>query len=170
MAYDCTDDTRKHIFQVQQLVKSCTTVIIEQAYTHDHSKLVEPEKSLFDIYTPKLKEMQFGSEEYKQCLKELDVALRNHYALNRHHPEHFEDGIQGMNLFDLIEMLCDWCASCSRMEDGNIYNSIEFCQQRFGYSNELKAILKNTVVTLKEQLDKDPEFFKALTDRVMLKR
>jgi hypothetical protein len=169
MAYDCTDDTRKHMFQVKQLVKACTTIVLTQVKNHDASKLEEPEKSLFDIYTPKLKEMKFGTDEYNACLKELKVALDHHYAANSHHPEHYENGISGMDLFDVIEMFCDWLASCSRMEDGNIYKSIDFCQKRFGFSDELKSILTNTVGTLKEHLDTDPEFFKALTDKIMTK-
>jgi hypothetical protein len=34
-------------------------------------------------------------------------ALKHHYENNRHHPEHFKNNIDDMNLIDLIEMLCD---------------------------------------------------------------
>jgi hypothetical protein len=35
-----------------------------------------------------------------------------------------------------------------RHNDGDIWRSIEINQKRFGYSDELKAILQNTVVRL----------------------
>lgn len=54
-------------------------------------------------------------------------------------------GIRGMSLFDLIEMLCDWKAATLRHNDGNIRRSIELNQKRFGYSDELKQILLNTL-------------------------
>lgn len=50
-----------------------------------------------------------------------------------------------MTLIDLLEMLCDWKASSERHTDGDIYRSIEINQSRFGYSDELKTILKNTI-------------------------
>jgi hypothetical protein len=64
--------------------------------------------------------------------------------MNRHHPEHFENGIRGMNLIDLIEMFCDWYAATQRHNDGDIIMSIEINQKRFEYSDDIKAILKNT--------------------------
>ena len=75
----------------------------------------------------------------------MKEGLDIHYANNRHHPEHFDNGIQGMNLLDLLEMICDWKAASERHADGDVYKSIEINQERFGYSDELKIILKNTV-------------------------
>jgi len=34
--------------------------------------------------------MTYGSDEYKECLKQMGVALRHHYLHNRHHPEFWE--------------------------------------------------------------------------------
>lgn len=100
---------------------------------------------MFDEYSSNLKHCTYGSEEYKSFLDGLKPALNIHYANNRHHPEHFADGIRGMNLLDVLEMICDWKASSERHADGNIYRSIEINQSRFGYSDEVKDILKNTV-------------------------
>lgn len=72
-------------------------------------------------------------------------ALDHHYALNRHHPEHFEDEIKGMNLIDIIEMICDWKAASERHAVGDIHKSIVINQERFGFSDDLKAIFINTV-------------------------
>lgn len=65
--------------------------------------------------------------------------------MNRHHPEHTELGIAGMTLTDLVEMLSDWKAATQRMADGgDLMRSIAVNQERFGYSDELRAILENT--------------------------
>ncbi len=49
---------------------------------------------------------------------------------------------------DLVEMFCDWMAATERMADGDIMNSIEINQARFGYSDDLAEIFRNTVECL----------------------
>jgi hypothetical protein len=78
-------------------------------------------------------------------LQKIKPALVHHYQHNRHHSEHFKNGIKDMTLIDLCEMLCDWKAASLRHNDGNIRKSIEVNQQRFNYSDELKAIFNNTI-------------------------
>lgn len=50
-----------------------------------------------------------------------------------------------MSLLDILQMLCDWKAATMRHNDGDILRSIEINQKRFGYTDELKRILLNTV-------------------------
>lgn len=52
--------------------------------------------------------------------------------------------LRGMNLIDLIEMLCDWKAAGERHADGDIARSISHNQKRFHYSDELRQIMENT--------------------------
>jgi hypothetical protein len=85
-----------------------------------------------------------NDDEYKSYLTGMGEALKHHYAHNSHHPEHYEDGIAGMSLLDLVEMLCDWKAATERHADGDLRRSIEQNQERFGYSDELRSILENT--------------------------
>ena len=47
-----------------------------------------------------------------------------------------------------IEMICDWKAATLRHNDGDIRRSIEKNQERFGYSDDVKAILLNTIESL----------------------
>ena len=143
--YDSKEDTIKHIKLVFEYSRRIRKDLFFRELGHDKSKLEEPEKSVFDEFTPKLATSTYGSEEYKGFLKEMNVALEHHYSVNRHHPEHFENGIKGMTLVDLIEMICDWKAATLRHHDGNILKSIELNQERFGYSDELKQIIINTV-------------------------
>ena len=144
--YNSKKDTKKHINRVAHYLYLCKKEIIKKAKQHDYDKLHnEVEKKLFDEYTPKLKNCTYGSDEYKTFLEGLKEGLNIHYANNRHHPEHFENGIQGMNLLDLLEMICDWKSASERHNDGDIYKSIEINQKRFGYSDELKIIFINTI-------------------------
>ena len=142
---DSKIETEKHIENVRILLYDVIVELVKRSNNHDHSKLFDPEKSIFDEYSPKLKETTYGSYEYNNYLKEMKVALDHHYSVNPHHPEYFENGIKDMNLIDLIEMLVDWYAASKRHDDGDIYKSIEFNQQRFNYGDELKQIFINTI-------------------------
>jgi hypothetical protein len=138
-------ETRKHIQQVQELLMKVIHELTLRAQNHDSSKLEDPEKGVFEVYTPKLKNTTYGSDEYNEFLKEMKPALDNHYKKNRHHPEFHERGIDGMDLVDLIEMFCDWKAATLRHADGDMTRSIEHNQTRFGIDDQLKKILKNTM-------------------------
>ena len=144
--YDSEDDTKEHIRRVRFYLVKCINELSGRSYNHDRDKIEDPvEKHLFDEYTPKLRDCTYGSNEYKEFLKGLKEGLDIHYKNNRHHPEHFENGIKDMNLIDLLEMICDWKAASERHADGDVYKSLVINKERFGYSDELYNILKNTV-------------------------
>ena len=138
-------ETYSHKQQVNRLVSKVAKSLIDRGVEHDNSKLGEFEVDVFTKYTPKLATSTYGSDEYKQFLKEMKPALDHHYSHNSHHPEFYENGIMDMDLVDLIEMICDWYGATLRHNDGNIYDSIEINQKRFGYGDELKKIFINTV-------------------------
>ena len=142
--YDSRPDTHEHIGKVRGYLLGCAVNLIGRAHRHDASKLVEPELSVFNEYTPKLRDSTYGSDEYKQFLAGMGDGLAHHYANNRHHPEWHEDGIQGMNLLDLVEMLADWKAATLRHADGDLMRSIEQNAQRFGYGEEIARLLRTT--------------------------
>jgi len=147
-------ETLKHIMNVRNLLDIIVIELIKRAEEHDKSKLEDPELAIFIEYTPKLAQSTYGSDEYKQFLKEMKPALDHHYANNRHHPEYFDaeadamlmqTPINCMNLVDIMEMLCDWKAATMRHNDGDIMKSIEINRDRFILSDQLVTILKNTV-------------------------
>lgn len=142
---DCIRDTKEHISQVREFMLMFAQELIQRALVHDQSKLENPEVDIFTEYTPKLKHSTYGSEEYKSFLSGMQVALKHHYANNSHHPEHYENGIKGMDLADIVEMICDWKAATMRHADGDITKSIEFNKGRFNYSEDLEQIFKNSV-------------------------
>jgi hypothetical protein len=150
--YDSRPETFGHIQRVRWFIGLALTNLRERADQHDQSKLHSPEVEAFDIATPKLAGLEYGSDEYKASLRELGPALQHHFAQNDHHPEHFENGVRGMSLMALIEMLCDWRAASERtkqrtddpekvatFESGLLHN-----KERFGISDDLYEILLNT--------------------------
>jgi len=142
--YDSTVDTLKHQKRVMQLMNIAVSELLKQIAMHDNSKLYEPEKSIFDKWTPKLRDTTYGDKEYDDMKKEMKIALDHHYANNSHHPEHTDQGISGMNLFDIFELFFDWKAATERHHDGNIYRSISINKERFNMSDDLEQIFINT--------------------------
>ncbi len=140
--YDCTKDVKEHVGRVQKWMRDFSTQIIDRSRWHDKSKLEEPEKSMFDKFTPRLKELTFGSDAYRQALAEMGAALKHHYQANRHHPEHYENGVSGMTLVDLTEMVCDWMAA-AQVKETPI--DLLYLAKRFNLSDQLVEIIANTL-------------------------
>ncbi len=140
--------TQEHIDKVRKYLRILAVELLKRGEKHDASKLSDDERPTFAEYTPKLKGMTYGSDEYNECLERMQEALTHHYAKNRHHPEHYANGVSGMNLIDIVEMFCDWFASSQRCSDGNIIKSIENNRVRFELDQQVADILQNTAEML----------------------
>lgn len=143
----CNDETWTHINRVQYYINIFVKELIDRALNHDQSKLKSPEVEAFTEVTPILKHLTYGSPEYIENTNKLGDALKHHYAKNRHHPQHFKNGVDDMNLLDLVKMFCDWKAATERHNDGNIRKSIQINADRNKYNinPQLVKILENTV-------------------------
>lgn len=137
--------TMRHIETVRNYLNAAIRELQTRAEQHDQTKLQPPEVDIFEKYTPKLRDCTYGSDEYKQYMREMKVAIDHHQKHNRHHPEFHLEGLGGMTLVDLLEMLCDWKAATMRHANGDIYRSLDINRERFNYSAGIGDILKNTV-------------------------
>jgi hypothetical protein len=136
-----------HSLRVGALMVPMIQELAARSVNHDLSKTRPPEVDAFDRAPRQLSEMRYGSDEYNQSLALLGPALEHHYAVERHHPQHFPNGVNGMTLVDLIEMLADWKAAGERMADGgDLARSIRVGTDRFGLTEQLAEILVNTAV------------------------
>jgi len=151
---ECQVETQKHIEKVRKYIRFITDKLTTRGVNHDYTKLKSPEVELFTEYTPQLAELEYGSDEYKECLSKLKPALDHHYATYRHHPEHFPNGINDMNLIDLCELIADWKAASERHNSGNLIKSIELNAERFHINAQLKQILLNTAKMFDEEDNK----------------
>lgn len=142
---DSTEATLSHIYRVRELIEQVKSILTQRSILHDKTKLEDPEKPIFDITTDRLKNSTYGSPEYKSFLDDMSVALDHHYKNNRHHPEHYPNGIAEMTLIDLLEMLCDWKAATERHTDGDIRKSVVINRDRFNISPDIEKLLNNTI-------------------------
>ena len=145
---DSEQDTLTHINKVKLRIDECVNKLLWRAVDHDHSKLIEPEKTGYDQLIVDLKDVVYGTDEYKAALAAAKPVIDHHYQVNTHHPEHYENGISGMSLLDIVEMLCDWKAASERTKQGSIVQSLVHNKQRFGIGDQLASIIENTVKEL----------------------
>lgn len=133
-----------HVHRVQGHLNAAVGILLARLIAHDRSKYSAEESALI---TGKayLDSLAYNSAEYKQALANVRMAVVVHYRNNRHHPEHYEAGVWGMSLFDLLEMICDWKAASEASKDGSIDKSIAANIERFHLPEALVAILRNTV-------------------------
>ncbi len=138
-------DTLKHIHRVRELLCQFILELDQRAQKHDASKLESPEKEIYGEHGAELGKVVYGSAEHATMLAKVQVANDHHYANNRHHPQHWPNGVNDMTLVDLVEMLIDWKASSERAKNGNIRKSIEINAKKYEISSQLTEIMENTV-------------------------
>lgn len=110
--------------------------------THDSSKLKLPEVEGWAC-NARCYTVQYGTDEYYENLERIKESLEHHYLHNRHHPEHFSNGVAGMTLVDVLEMICDW-RSMASMSSTDIESVLDYQKERFKISDQLMQIIKNT--------------------------
>jgi len=139
--------TRKHRERVSEIINMIVCRLLDRSDRHDLTKLHPPEVEVLSEQTSKLHGLAYMGDEYKAQAESVDMKpfFDHHYANNRHHPQHFPEGLKDMTLIDVVEMLCDWKAASERHSDGNILKSIEKNADRFDIPPVLAAILVNTV-------------------------
>ena len=140
-----TEDVLEHVANVRRNLKCCIINLDNRGIVHDQSKLLPDEFDTMSKNFDKLRSTTYGTDEYKALLEENKSAIQLHYQRNDHHPEHFENGIDGMDLMQIVEMICDWKASVEKHDDGDIYRSLEINRKRFGISDQLYNIFVNTI-------------------------
>lgn len=82
-------DTRAHISLVQGSLLAIIQQLEYRAVRHDASKLLEPEASGFAALRVALADVEYGTPEYAEALREASEVVQHHYACNDHHPEHY---------------------------------------------------------------------------------
>lgn len=140
----CKADTEAHILEVIKNLHVFVKELLDRASKHDASKLESPELEGY-AEADHLRDVEYNSPEYLKMLDELEPVIAHHYANNRHHIEHWKNGLEDFTLVDLTEMLADWKAATKRNKNGNILKSIEHNAKRFSLPPIITKILENTV-------------------------
>lgn len=142
-AYDSRADTLAHVHAVRDRISVFVTEMLRRARLHDASKFSPEEKPVYDQVFPLLKGVAYASPEWDALVERAGPALAHHYRQNSHHPEHYSDGVAGMDLFDVVEMLCDWMASAERNPSDGV--KLDHNVTVFGIEPQLARILANTL-------------------------
>src|SRR5271165_1053435 len=144
IGYDSRADTLVHINAVRDNLETFVSTLLARGRVHGASKLGPEEKAVFDRVFPLLEGVSYGSAEWNAVVEQARPALEHHYACNSHHPEYYgADGVAGMDLFDVVEMLCDWIAAAKRNPADGV--KLEHNVKLFGIDRQLASILANTL-------------------------
>ena len=138
--------TLEHIESVQSYLNAVLIDLETRSALHDMSKLREPELSGFERLKTRLENIEYGTEDYMNALKEAHSTISHHYEYNDHHPEYHQYGISDMPLTALIEMLCDWKAASERTKNGSMGRSLKVNTKRFNIDHQLNDVLWSTAL------------------------
>lgn len=139
---------REHIHRVQKRMYILINELYRRCETHDRSKLGDEERDGWEAMDNEPR-YEYGSEEYFKKVERYKWLLDRHYSNreNRHHPEHFGEWWQSeMDILDLVEMICDWCAYKEEISADQAFDTIETQIKRFNVPKPIEDILKNTIL------------------------
>lgn len=152
-------DTRKHQQLVAERMIAVAKKMLDRAMQHDKSKLEEQEYSHYvePVFALNTENVPYGSDRYKELVKQMGEGLDHHKANNDHHIEFFEpyavqtlnDPIRAMDLFTLFEMLCDWIAA-SKRKGNNPCDALKVITAKYPMDEQLQAVIRNTVAMLED--------------------
>jgi len=137
-----------HRARVFHLMSRMSQEVMLRGNRHDESKYSKEEFIPYSAVIDKFEQYPYGSKEREAIYESIRPALDHHFQQNRHHPEHFADKIEGMNLIDLLEMLCDWKSATQNNPDklGDLETSIAVATKKYNISPQLARILYNTAI------------------------
>lgn len=139
------EKTVRHIQRVRDLLDDFAERLRQRGDVHDASKMTEAEAgplAEMDALIDREGNVPFGSPEYEARKLILGPMLAHHYANNSHHPEHYPNGVDGMDLFDLVEMFADWKAASERGEASSM--GLKVGARKYAVSDQLLSIMQNT--------------------------
>ena len=114
--------------------------LIHRSAVHDDSKLSDEQLDRYISRHQEIHDLKYESPKREKIEEKYKDLLKTHHSEYRHHPEHFKNGIDDMNLVDVIEMLCDWAGAGADIEQ-----SLKLNQKKYCISPQLMTLIKNTI-------------------------
>ncbi len=142
-------DTLLHISEVKENLEEFSSELRKRGESHDRTKLQELEFDSFVSTREKFKKANYGSPEYQECIELTKSAVEHHYKNNRHHTAFHADGINDMNLIDIIEMIADWKAAARRSPGKKLIDTLDYSKNKYGIDDQMFKIINNTLKDLK---------------------
>lgn len=133
-----------HKKSVKEKLNYLSKELSNRAEHHDDSKLKPPEIQWL-IEMDKEPKEEYGTPAYFEKQKRWEKFFKHHYTENSHHPDHYPLGISNMDLIDLCEYCCDIISYFDKMHPDDALEVIAKQVDRFGFTEQLTEILKNTL-------------------------
>lgn len=139
-----------HQLHVSNNMKRIANELRRRGVRHDNSKFSGIEATIGGMYHDdynKINVLCPHKSDVENYAEKTKAASTEHYKLNDHHVEHFENGLSDMNLIQLTELICDNVAHFKERgyaptecvyEVGVLFKS-------HGASDDIISIMKNTV-------------------------
>ena len=132
----------RHIMTVQALLRRFARQLLNRADNHDLSKLTPDELGGMIEIDSIADKFGLNSPEYMAALS--GTAIKLHRSRYSHHPEYHLNGVEDMNIFDLVEMVCDWKVANQLRGHPEWKKSVGMMAERFSLSSEY-ALLVNLI-------------------------
>ena len=142
------DKVLAHKLSVKIGIQRVIDNLYHRGENHDDDKLEGDTLDYFYEISGKFEHAKFGSQEYENVLERLKPTLDKHYMINDHHPQHNKNGISGMNLMSILEMLVDWKSASSAYGDTPFEESMMINKKRFNIDEQLFEVMRNTAKSL----------------------
>jgi len=140
----------KHILFVRTYLDRLANTLVMRGLLHDASKTNDDEFDGFVKIGKISRTYPYGSDEYKQSMRDNKDVIDLHYSRNPHHPEHHKNGVADMSLIDIIEMVCDWKAASEVYGKTSFEDSLKISIERFGLTSEQEYLVKLIAKELKK--------------------
>ena len=124
----------RHIMTVQALLRRFARQLLNRADNHDLSKLAPDELGGMIEIDSIADKFRLNSPEYMAALS--GTAIKLHRSRYSHHPEYHLNGVEDMNIFDLVEMVCDWKVANQLRGHPEWKKSVGMMAERLSLSSE----------------------------------
>ena len=135
-----------HRYDVGKSLSVLIKALIDRASEHDldkfHPEVVDKHCEMFEDFQKT--KPDYGTPGYDEVKDRFEDIIKRHYQASRHHPEHFERGIDGMNLVDMMEMVCDWVAATPKDQD--VFDAVGLNCSKYGIDEQLMVLIVRTII------------------------
>lgn len=139
------DAILKHKKSVRDKLLFLSEELRKRAEEHDNSKLQFPEIEWL-IEMDKEPRCKYGTKEYYEKMNRWKKFFVHHYTQNKHHPDHYSNGIDDMDLVDITEFLVDVVSYYEVLQAHDGEKVLDDQEKRFQISGQLRNVLSNTLI------------------------
>jgi len=134
-----------HSSEVSENLEVFSSELRKRGLAHDRTKFQSFEFDRFLSGWEDFKKTDYGTEKYNESPDKVTEAREHHHENNRHHVGFYENGVEGMNLIDVLEMLSDWKAAARRSPNLNLEQTLDKAFDLYGIKDEqLRKVILNT--------------------------